>query len=416
MPGVTRRSRVGALVGALALSTSTLMVPAPAQAAELGCSRENNEPGEAEQDTKGTSPVADLLRLDEVHRLATGDGIGVAVIDTGVQQSEWLTVADGHRLGGEPKVEDGHGTIVAGLIAGQDTTSGIAPGADIVSIKVDDQGPSDSTSDDDEGRASPEDVTAAIRWAIQNRGQFNIRVINISIGFTGPSQSMADAIRDATDQGILVVAAAGNRVEQTDAEDEESEGPEPAPDEVLFPATMDVVLAVTSLDANQAMTSESMLVGPEIDVSAPSVGAWSMMLGRYQCVIDEPASSWAAAEVSGVAALMFQRFAAAKITPAQVKTRIEYTATGGYRDHALDGHGTIQPLEALTASLQVNRQGDVIDSKSYYEPPAKAEAPPPRKDAYETAREDFVWWGLGAGGALVLVLLLRPLLVRRTSR
>src|SRR3546814_2119445 len=126
------------------------------------------------------------------------------------------------------------------------------------------------------------DVTAAVKWASANRDK--IAVINISIGFEKPNKALAAAIDAAIAKGIVVVAAAGNRDPDAEPEDEESEGaqgqdePPAAPDEVLFPASLDGVIAVTSRPADLRQTSEAVLVGPEIDVSAPVVGFRSVML------------------------------------------------------------------------------------------------------------------------------------------
>src|SRR3546814_11523821 len=92
------------------------------------------------------------------------------------------------------------------------------------------------------------------------------------------------------------------------------------------------------------MTSEAVLVGPEIDVSAPVVGRRSVMLRNLVCTVSDPASSWATAVVSGVAALLLE---GQWLSPAQVKTRIEVTAQGGGHENAMDGHGMVQPYEAL---------------------------------------------------------------------
>src|SRR5262245_39332927 len=144
----------------------------------------------------------------------TGKGIGVAVIDSGVAplpQFRGRIVAsvdftDDHGPGHD---KNGHGTHVAGIIAAApknrfDDATGVAPGANIISLKVLDA----------KGRGVVGDVIEAIDYAIANRARYNIRVINLSLG--GPvtqgwrDDPLCQAVERAYHAGITVVAAAGN--------------------------------------------------------------------------------------------------------------------------------------------------------------------------------------------------------------
>jgi serine protease AprX len=151
----------------------------------------------------------------------TGKGIGVAVIDTGVSPVQGLNspgkVVNGPDLSLEsqsPSLQyldtNGHGTFMAGLIAGNDGQPGgyrgVAPDARIVSLKV---GVAD-------GGADVSQVIAAIDWVVQHRNDngMNIRVINLSYG-TNSTQPygidpLAYAVEQAWKAGIVVVAAGGN--------------------------------------------------------------------------------------------------------------------------------------------------------------------------------------------------------------
>ena len=158
----------------------------------------------------------------------TGKGVGVAVIDTGVAPVQGLNspgkVVNGPDLSLEsqsPGLQyldtNGHGTFMAGLIAGNDGQSGgyrgVAPDAHIVSLKV---GVADGGTDVSQ-------VIAAIDWVVQHRNDngMNIRVINLSYG-TNSTQPygvdpLAYAVEQAWKAGIVVVAAAGNSGYQTGA-------------------------------------------------------------------------------------------------------------------------------------------------------------------------------------------------------
>ena len=144
---------------------------------------------------------------------ASGRGVGVAVIDSGVAAhpdlgARLLTQVDftGDGLTGDP---GGHGTHVAGLIAGDGTASngaftGVAPQANIISVRV-----IDAT-----GHAKLSSIFAGMQWIIANRGVYNIRVVNISFGGTVHSSYAQDLLASAAEMlnfaGLLTVVSAGN--------------------------------------------------------------------------------------------------------------------------------------------------------------------------------------------------------------
>ncbi|HEY8845030.1 MAG TPA: S8 family serine peptidase, partial [Candidatus Limnocylindrales bacterium] len=160
----------------------------------------------------------------------TGKGVDVALIDSGVAPVEGLNTSGKVIYGPDLSLESqapnltnldtfGHGTFMAGLIAGRDTAltapydqapasayRGMAPDARIVSLKV-------AVAD---GGADVSQVIAAINWVVQHRNDngMNIRVLNLSYG-TNSSQyvgtdPLAFAVEQAWNAGIVVVAAAGN--------------------------------------------------------------------------------------------------------------------------------------------------------------------------------------------------------------
>ncbi len=157
----------------------------------------------------------------------TGQGVDVALIDSGVSPVQGLSgagkVINGADLSLESQAPNlryldtyGHGTFMAGLIAGRDaapnsqapasTYLGMAPDARIVSLKV-------ATAD---GGADISQVIAAVDWVVQHRTDngLNIRVINLSYGTNSlqdyKSDPLAFAVEQAWKKGIVVVAASGN--------------------------------------------------------------------------------------------------------------------------------------------------------------------------------------------------------------
>src|ERR1700730_11535804 len=155
----------------------------------------------------------------------TGAGVGVALIDSGVSNHADLytgslpfsrVVYQKSFVPGDSKAADqyGHGTHIAGLIAGDGLSStgwfftrtftGIAPGANIVNLRVLDAN----------GGATDSQVIAAINQAISLKSQYNIRVINLSLGRavyeTYKLDPLCKAVEKAWQNGIVVVVAAGN--------------------------------------------------------------------------------------------------------------------------------------------------------------------------------------------------------------
>jgi membrane-anchored mycosin MYCP len=96
-----------------------------------------------------------------------------------------------------------------------------------------------------------------------------------------------------------------------------------------------------------------------------------------------------------------------------VATRIEATARGAYADDALDGHGMIQPLEALTAQLRIAPDGTLRRAPAYVAPRGALRQPERPQDVAAESRRTMLWWGIGAGGLVLLGLMLRPLTARR---
>jgi serine protease AprX len=159
---------------------------------------------------------AQLARMDVGNLWSPqgGAGVGVALIDTGVADSPGLTAANIVRSPdfsgtGGPLDGYGHGTFMAGLIAGNGTggagaVPGVAPGVTLVAVKV-------AGSD---GSTTLSKVIEGIAWAIVNRSTYNIRVMSLSFGadFDGPPavNPLDLAVQAAWGAGITVVAAAGN--------------------------------------------------------------------------------------------------------------------------------------------------------------------------------------------------------------
>ncbi len=373
-------------------------------------------------DAESSSAIAEPLRLAEAHGWATGKGIGVAVLDTGVDPaaSTHLSMRSPVSVPGvQRKLYDGHGTWVAGLVAGhaEGEVLGVAPAAHVVPIRVADGGRELVESYSSQVAltgVTADNIARGIRAALARRRAQNIRVINISLSVREESPALERAVRAAGKAGVLVVAAAGNRPQpEAGATGPDEDAFQPGEDRVPFPARYDDVLAVTALAPDLSLAPSYVETGPGVDVAAPVVGAKTVGAEGQTCLLPSVATSWATAEVSGLAALVFERYP--DLTAAQVRTRIEATARGVTSAHALDGHGMVQPVAALTAELDISRDGRLVRGEPEAETMPPLRAPVEAEDELADARRQFRWWGLFAGGALVLALLLRPL-ARRQQR
>lgn len=145
----------------------------------------------------------------------TGKGIGVAILDTGIYphidfDSRICAFVDFILYKKMAYDDNGHGTCVAGILAGSGAASmgkykGVAPGCHLVALKVLDRF----------GNGNKEDVLKAFEWILRNRQRYNIRIVNISVGTTYRTRSEQDVlvkgVEKLWDEGFVVVAAAGNQ-------------------------------------------------------------------------------------------------------------------------------------------------------------------------------------------------------------
>jgi subtilisin family serine protease len=221
------------------------------------------------------------LRLGEVHQVATGSNVLVAVIDSAidVRHADLAgTIADQFNAAGRPEKPHAHGTGMVGAIAAHRRLVGIAPGAKILAVHA------FSASSKQSPEATTRHILAGLEWAIGK----GARVINMS--FAGPYDPMLQvAMKNAHAKGVVLIAAAGNL------------GAKSPP---LFPAADPHVIAVTATDENDKLFNQANQ-GPHVAVAAPGVDITVPAPDdSYQITTG---TSVAAAHVSGVAALLIER-------------------------------------------------------------------------------------------------------------
>jgi len=222
-----------------------------------------------------------------------GAGIGVAVLDTGIDTDhEDLKVLGGRRfylrgltLRSDDLYDDGngHGTHVAGTIAALDNdigVVGVAPAVNLYAVKV----------LGDNGSGSTSAIIAGIQWVCE---QGNISIINMSLGSSYYSSTFDAACNKAyTENGVLIVASAGN-----------SGNDAGTGDTVGYPAKYDSVIAVAASDINDERAYFSS-TGPDVDLIAPGVNILSTVPGSlYED--GWSGTSMASPHVAGAAALVW---------------------------------------------------------------------------------------------------------------
>jgi membrane-anchored mycosin MYCP len=305
----------------------------------------------------------------------------------------------------------GHGTIVAGLIAGP---RGVAPDAEVFDVKVYDADDADTAQG--ERPVTSAGIVAGIRAVIAAHPREQFDVVNISLAVPQPDPRLEAAVARLVGLDLVVVAAAGNV--DPDTADSGFKGT-PDSDADVYPADYPGVLAVSATPPGDENPGTYVVPNADTDVAAPTFGAISANATEQVCVVEEVATSWATAEVSGIVALLRERFP--RETPAQLVARLEATTEGAGlpsdgEDLVADpwnGAGVVQAHDALTRLVEPGRQGRVESTVRETRADAQAPPAPERVDLFTTPRAILLWSGLVAGALLALVVMLRPLL-RRT--
>jgi serine protease AprX len=330
-----------------------------------------------------STPMDDLMlaTLGLPNSSVSGKGVGVAILDSGLQPSTDLPsfyFSDfTTNTGGSPYDDYGHGTFIAGLIrAASPPTSlpirsgmiGVSPGVRLISMKV----------LDGKGQGFTSTVLTALETVLNNRGSLGVDVVNLSLGHPiterGSTDPLVQAVEALSRKGIIMVVAGGNwgRNPSTGL---------PAYAGITSPGNAPSALTVGAVDTNQTVTRTDDQVpvyssrGPtwydglvKPDVLAPGhnlvslAAIGSSLYTRYPDlrVVDGAGSarymrlsgtSMATAVTSGVVALLIERHrqvSSVPLTPNDVKAVLQFTAIPvNGADVLTQGAGAVNPPGAL---------------------------------------------------------------------
>lgn len=270
--------------------------------------------------------VKKLIHLEYAYKLGlTGRGVTVAVMDTGIA---------GHPDFGDRVVgfldfcnkrtaaydDNGHGTHVAGIIAGNGQVAegycGIAPQAKLLILKVLDAN----------GSGNTKSVLEGIDWLLKNHIRYQVRLLNISVGMLKNAgekekKELLDAVDAAWDAGIMVVTAAGNNG--------------PKENSVTIPGISRKVLTVGCMDDGAGSLGRNQLkegysgIGPtdccimKPEILAPGTNVTSCSRDG-KGYVKKSGTSMAAPAVTGTLALAYERFP--ELNPAEMKLRLYESA------------------------------------------------------------------------------------------
>ncbi|MGJ0391087.1 S8 family serine peptidase [Microbacterium sp. CGR1] len=410
--------RRSAALAAVMLGTAVLGAPATALASTATSSSIVSTATAGQACTPGTvvfSPEAPValaqLGAEDANRLATGEGIVVAVVDSGIDASNPHLagvviggvdlVGDGERADGMSDTT-GHGTAIAGQIAAQQVPGsgvvGLAPDARLLSVRV---FRSNQQQDVDKGYGpTSQRIADGIHWAADNGAD----IINVSMSQSSDSAELRAAVEHAAAVGALVVASGGNRASDADAADA-----------ARYPAAYEQALGVSAADSNGRAT-ESSIHGPQVDVTAPGGNVLTAAAGGGDCVFagDAPASSFATGYASAAAALVAE--AHPEDPPAGWAYRLTATGLRADADNRDDvnGWGFIQPFAAIELLPDETTRGPVSPyfdtAESAARPPVATVDPDHGASPFLLTREAALFTAIGGAsllGVLGILIVLR---------
>lgn len=361
--------------------------------------------------------ASSIIDLEPAHKLSQGGKVSIAVVDSGVAASpafNGATIEAGYDAtgGGNARADnEGHGTAVASIIAGQANAAGairgVAPRANIIPVKVVDALPRDQANAeaDTYPAASIQSLANGIDWAANNP---SVDIITISGSIPTSDPRVEAAVANAVAKNKVVVAAAGN-VEKQRGTQTTPASPEPKAN-LRYPAAYPGVIGVTAIDPTGAVPEGAVLHSPAVDLAAPGMnvvvanGTTGVCLASTQA----PATSYATAYVAGAAALVRSynsRSESAAMTSFRLLSSAR-RASPSTRDDVY-GWGIVDPYRAMTLvdDGQLPGPDSPAHKRATQKPTAGSDVPPAPHDFQKTGRRSGAIWLSVAAGVIVVLLI-----------
>ncbi len=275
---------------------------------------------------------------------STGSGVQTAILDTGIDPKHndlksniafGVAFDKGNIKFNEKdwKDKNGHGTHVAGTVAAVDNSFGVvgvAPSSSLYAVRV----------LNSQGSGYLSDVIAGIEWSVKGPdgvigNSDDADIISMSLGTTANISAFHDAVDAAYNNGVVIVAAAGN-----------SGDGNPSTPELHYPAAYDSVIAVGATDINDNAPSWTNS-GDHVEIVAPGVSVLSTYRGNSYAYLS--GTSMATPHVSGTVALLLSLDST--LTPTEIRNILQTTAIdlGPTGLDTVYGHGLVNALDAVSS-------------------------------------------------------------------
>ncbi|MBL0385986.1 S8 family serine peptidase [Tumebacillus sp. ITR2] len=282
------------------------------------------------------------LGLDQnEYKEFTGKGVTVAILDSGIEfhndiPRDKVVLFKDFVKGQEAPYDDyGHGTFIAGIIGANGKLKGLAENSKLVVAKV----------LDENGKTDAKTLQKGIEWIIDNKEKQNIRVVNISIGMDSSyfnlnvdEDPIYKDLKILRDMGTVIICSAGN------------DGPKE--NTILYPALSQDVITVGSVNAQRTMEHEddtisvtssrgsSDLQPNKPDLVAMGVDVTSLDFRKRDGLTTDSGSSYSAAIVSGVAAVLIEKYPENSASSVEMIIRNSVTTVHSAESPS-QGHGEI---------------------------------------------------------------------------
>lgn len=268
-----------------------------------------------------------------------GKGSCIAILDSGIANHPdfgsrlygWYDAIHGRTT---PYDDNGHGTHVAGIAAGNGALSrgrysGMAPEAHIVSVKILDQ----------YGEGMIPDIIDGIHWVMRNRHRYGINIVNISVGTADGNRFDEDSdfvrkVDELWDMGIVVVASAGNKG--------------PAPYSISAPGNSRKIITVGyySQNSNSSVGPTSFCIKkPDVVTPGHQITSCCHQYTTQAAYVKKSGTSMATPIVSGSIALLLSK--EPSLTPKEVKRRLKDSCTDLRLPHGSQGWGLLNVEKLL---------------------------------------------------------------------